>query len=285
MLENVKQFHHPRTLAEASALLAATGVKNVALAGGTHLAAVDNPSIEGLVDLKGLRLDYLKKRPGGYALGAMTPVQAVAKATNLKGPAGALLRCAAQAIGSTPLRNAITVGGNCVAVFPWSDLPPAMGALDAEFVIARGTQERVVPFATLYQVRPTAELAPGELVTEIRVPEFGPGVGTAFHKVGKVKNDFSLITVAVRLEISRKKITGARIMLNAVTRKVHRCLEAEKALIGQPAGTKTFAAAAALTPLGIDYTADFRASKEYRQEVLPVFVRRALEAAATMARA
>lgn len=284
MLTNVSQFFHPRTIEEACQLLAAKDRRNVALAGGTHLGVIEDPSIQGLVDLKGLKLAYIKRESNTLHLGAMNVIEDLKTSTLLTGASGALVKEVAARIGSTPLRHAITLGGNLVAAFTWSDLPPAMMVLDAQVVLRRGREERILSIETLYETRPTAVLKQDELLVEVRVPECAVGTGTAFTKVARTRNDFATITVAARLTLKGEEITEARVALNAISRRPLRCKDVESFLVGKKADVALFTEAGKKATAGLDFTQDFRASKEYREEVLPIYVRRTLEAALKMAR-
>jgi len=237
----------------------------------------EDSSITGLVDLKNAKLAYIRKEKKEFRIGAMTPVQDIFRSEILTGPSGRILRSAAGSIGSTLLRNAITIGGNITAVFPWSDLPPVLLALDASVVVHDGKREKVIPIDKWLAPTPKEALKPGELVTEIRVPEFGKETGTAFHKFAKTKNDYGIITVAVRLDTANGLISSARVAVNAISRRPARCLATEKILVGKKLDAALATKAAAASTQGLVMTADIRASKEYRAEVLPVFVRRCLE--------
>ncbi|HOY67850.1 MAG TPA: FAD binding domain-containing protein [Candidatus Ozemobacteraceae bacterium] len=284
MLKHLTQFYRPASVEEACALLAARDSRNVALAGGTTIAAVNDTTIEGLVDLSGLDLSYVRRTSDGYVIGATTPVQDIYKSPVLTGPAGQLLRSAAGKIGSTLLRHSITAGGNLVALFPWSDLPPALLVLDAQAVCRRGVPKRTVAVKNMIETGPRHYLQTGEILTEIQVPEFGLGTGVAFRKLSKTKNDYALITVAVRITLQGEEVKEARIALNAVCKKAQRRLDAEKQLENMVPTPDRIASAAAAAVRDLDMTTDFRASREYRQEVLPVLVRRCIDEALHQAR-
>ncbi|RCK78055.1 MAG: Xanthine dehydrogenase iron-sulfur subunit [Candidatus Ozemobacter sibiricus] len=277
MLKNLTHVHRPSTIEEACALLAAPDCKNIALAGGTYLAESSDTTIQGLVDLSGLDLNFIRETSEGYAIGAMTPVQDIFKSKLLKGATGHLLKAAAGRIGSTLLRHSITAGGNLVSVFPWSDLPPALLALDAEVQIRKGIPKRTVPVATLLEKTPREFLDKSELVTEIHVPAYGATTGTSFTKFAKTANDYSLITVAIRITVLQGLIRDVRIALSGCTKKPVRRPEAEALLKGQTPTPERLANAAARAAQNLDLTNDFRASKEYRSEILPVLIRRGIE--------
>jgi CO/xanthine dehydrogenase FAD-binding subunit len=280
MLKQLTQFYRPSSIEEASSLLAIKEKKNVALAGGTHLAELEDVSIDGLVDLSRLDLAYIRRTESGYAIGAMTPVQDISKSGVFAGPAGSLLQAAAGKIGSTLLRHSITIGGNIYAVFPWSDLPPVLLALDAEVLLRKGAPKRTVAIGSLYEVNPRTFIDPAELIVEIKIPEYGANTGTAFTKFSKTANDYALISVAVRLTLNAGQIVQARVAVNGTVKRPMRLSEVEQALTGQRPSAELMAQAASRINPNLDITTDFRASKEYRLEVLGVLVRRCLEEAA-----
>ena len=79
-------------------------------------------------------------------------------------------------------------------------------------------------------------------------------------------------------------ISEARIACNAVTPFPFRCQEAEKFLLGKKPTAENIEKAAEKAANSIKYREDFRASKEYRQEVFQVMVRRSLEASVEAAK-
>jgi len=276
MLKNLTQFYRPKSIKEACTILESLE-KNVVLAGGTHLAVLDDKTIEGLVDLKELPLSYIRRTPSGFAIGATTPIQDIFKSSVLIGPSGSLLKKSAGSIGSTLLRNSITIGGNIIGAFPWSDLPPALLALEATVTLVNGKHERTVPIVKLFEKTPREFLAKNEILTEVQVPQYGADTGVAFKKFAKTRNDFSLITVAVRISKNGNSVKEAKIALNAISRKPQLCPEAENELKEGILAKDKLEKASKLVLKGLSITQDFRASREYRMEVLPVLVRRCLE--------
>lgn len=280
MLKKLTQFYYPETIEEACKYLSNKGEKTAIIAGGTSEALRKDNSVETLVDISRVKeLNYIRKDSNFFRIGAGTPVQDIYKCPILKGPAGEMLKTAAGKIGSTLLRNSITAGGNLAAIFPWSDLPPVYLALDAEVVLRKGKPKRTVPVANLINEKPANFLADNEIIAEIIVPTYGKGTGTAFSKLAKTANDYSMVTVATRLTIKAGKVEHARIALNAVTISPLRFTDAEKILEGQKPTADLIASAAAKVVEQAEVRKDFRATKEYRTEVLEVLVRRSLEEA------
>ncbi|MDR1988615.1 MAG: FAD binding domain-containing protein, partial [Acidobacteriaceae bacterium] len=150
--------------------------------------------------------------------------------------------------------HAIIGQDRCVAVNP-SDTAPALIALAAEFVVKSARGERVIP-AEEYFVGPAINitrmtvLAPGELLTAIRIPSTWAGAQFYFEKV-RDRNvwDFPLVNVAAALQLSGTTIQAARVAVGAVAARPLRLTAVEAAITGQPrsAATATHAGEVAIT--------------------------------------
>ena len=103
----------------------------------------------------------------------------------------------------------------CVAVNP-SDTAPALIALDAQMVIqsarrrARGRRPRTTSSARTIDITRMTVLAPGELLTAIRIPATWAGAQFYFEKV-RDRNvwDFPLVNVASAMKYSRPERSSA----------------------------------------------------------------------------
>ncbi|MGM0600345.1 MAG: FAD binding domain-containing protein [Candidatus Rifleibacteriota bacterium] len=285
MLKNLTRFYYPETIEEACKQLGSKKEKAVVIAGGTSEVLRKDSGIEALVDISRIKeLNYIKKDKLTYRIGAATPVQDIYKSDVLTGPSGEILTTAAGKIGSTLLRNSITAGGNLAAVFPWSDLPVVYLVLDAEVVLRKGKPKRTVPVENLLKEKPSKFLGKNEIIAEIAVPVYGKGNGVSFTKFAKTANDYALITVAVRLFVKAGKIEQARIAVNGATIAPVRLYQAEELLQGEKALKGVIEKAAAKAAKVAEIRKDFRASVEYRREVLEVLVKRGLEDALKQAK-
>jgi xanthine dehydrogenase YagS FAD-binding subunit len=154
--------------------------------------------------------------------------------------------------------------GRCIAVHP-SDIAPALIALDAKVV----TNTRTIDAENFFDVKfpGNTVLAPGEIITEIRVPAVA-GTKSAFLKFAIRKSiDFPVVNCAVRVG------GGApRIALNAVAPKPYRAVKAEAALAGKPINEETAAAAG---EAAVADAKPFPASK-YKVQIAKTLVKRAL---------
>jgi xanthine dehydrogenase YagS FAD-binding subunit len=123
-----------------------------------------------------------------------------------------------------------SVEQGCYAVHP-SDTAPALIALDATIKTTR----RAIQAEDFFQVDvvKTTVLDADEIVTEIRIPS--PAGKSAFVKFALRKAiDFPIVNCAAMVTVSKKKVTSARICLNAVSVTPYRATKAEEAITGKP---------------------------------------------------
>ena len=140
--------------------------------------------------------------------------------------------------------HAILDADRCVAVNA-SDTAPALVALDAQMVIQSARGERVVS-AEDYFVGPAIDitrmtvLAPGELLTAIRIPSTWAGAQFYFEKV-RDRNvwDFPLLNVASAAKYSGQTIEQIRLVINAAAARPLRLRAVEAAVVGKPRNEQT----------------------------------------------
>jgi xanthine dehydrogenase YagS FAD-binding subunit len=140
--------------------------------------------------------------------------------------------------------HAILGADRCVAVNP-SDTAPALVALDAQMVIQSASGERVVN-AEDYFIGPDVDitrmtvLAPGELLTAIRIPSTWAGAQFYFEKV-RDRNvwDFPLLNVASAAAYAGDNIQRIRVVVNAAAARPLRLHAVEAAVVGKPRNEQT----------------------------------------------
>lgn len=140
-------------------------------------------------------------------------------------------------------------GPNCIAVHA-SDLAVALVALDAAVRITGTAGDRTVPLTEFYSVaadRPDREnsLAPGDLVTQVRIPLPATHSRSGYLKVrDRASYEFALTSAAVLLELDGDIIRSARVGLGGVGTVPWRARRAEQLLTGAPSTTAAFRSAA-----------------------------------------
>ena len=163
--------------------------------------------------------------------------------------------CYADTPTSVNREHAIFNADRCVAVNP-SDTAPALIALDAEFVIKRGSAERVVAAREFFigpgiDITKLTVLQPGDLLTAIRIPAAWAGKAHYFEKVrDRMVWDFALVNIATTLNMSGTTISDARMVVNGVAAVPYRLDAVEAAIKGRPRDKATADLAADLAVQG-----------------------------------
>ena len=281
------EYYRAGSVAEAGRLLAAhPGAK--LLAGGHSLipllklrlaAPVAVVDIGRIAELRGIASDG-----DGLTIGALTPHADIAASADVQAHAAALAEAAGQ-IGDPAVRNRGTIGGNIAHADPASDLPTVLTALGATFAVSGPGGDRTVSAGDFFQGVMMTVLGEHELLTSIRVPAAGGGQGTAYAKFPHPASRYAVVGAAAAVTVSGGTCAAASVAVGGVTPVPVRCGAVERALAGQALSAETIAAAAGAAgdDLGDDLLGDVFASAEYRRAVTPVYVRRALGAAAERA--
>ena len=240
------------------------------LAGGHSLLPLmklrlATPSL--LVDIGRLRdLSYVRDEGDHVAIGALTRHRDLEVSDVAREHVPLLARVAGQ-VGDPQVRHRGTIGGSLAHGDPASDLPAAVLALGGTLVVRGAGGTREVPAEDFFQGFLETAMAPGELLTEIRVPKTGGG--WSFQKFNRRAQDWAIVGVAAVVDGT------PRVALVNMGSTPLRARGVEAAL----AGGATPADAADRAGDGLDPPADLQASAEYRRHLARVLVRRALEEA------
>ncbi len=284
MLRNLREYHRPKTLAEALTLLRRPHIRTIPIGGGTQVLAEGSPDVEAVVDLGDLGLNFIQLEGTVLRIGATTPLQALVEAPAAAAYGNGILATAARETAPLPLRNQRTVGGAVVGASGEQPLATILMALGAELVVFTEPESpRALTLEAFYDYR-EALRRQGVIVAEVRLPLSVAPMGASFHKVARTPADAPIVGVAVRLF---RGVDGAgygvRIAVGGVAARPIRLTAVEQALEGRPPDPERFAAAAQEAREGIAPPGDFRGSAEYRREMVGVLLRRALREAAQRA--
>jgi len=230
-----------------------------------------------LIDISRIpELAGISERDGKIVIGAGTVHHDVATSSLLKQKCPVVAECA-ETIGDPQVRNRGTIGGSLAHADPSADMPAVMAALDAEIHLKGPKGWRVVNAAGFFQNLFTVDLAPDELIVSV---QFTPVKSAGYAKLHQRASHYAIVGVAAAVEVRDGTIASARVGLTGATSHATRLTNVEQALVGKPLSDATIEAAAQLAADGVgDVNADLHASAEYRRAMIPVFTRRALQAA------
>jgi xanthine dehydrogenase YagS FAD-binding subunit len=146
---------------------------------------------------------------------------------------------------------------HCIANYP-GDLAVALVALEASATVRDvDGAERTVAVDALHRGpsdRPDVEttLSPGELITDIHVPERGWDASVYLKVRDRGSYAFALASVAVAIRLEGDRIADVRIALGGLTSRPWRCREAEKGLRGRALDEHAAAACGAICLAGAE---------------------------------
>ena len=269
-----------KDVTDAVALLAEHGAGAKVLAGGTDLLAdlkfaPHHPDI--IVDIS--RLDELKGievADDGLHIGALVTHSEIMRSPVIRDMFPALVE-AAYTIGAVQTRNLGTLGGNLVTCVPSMDSGPTLIALEAEVVIAGPGGKRRIQLGELFAGPRKTSLKTGELLTDIIIPKANLNKPAAFEKFGLRKGQaLALVNAAAAFFVDNGNFKAPRIALGAVAPIVIRAPEAEAYLEGRKITKDAMAEAGRIAATEAEPISDFRASADYRRDLITVLVKRCL---------
>jgi carbon-monoxide dehydrogenase medium subunit len=265
-------YQRASSVDEALDLAARGGEDAKFLAGGHSLLPLMKLRLavpEVLVDIGRLgELRYIRDEGSHIAVGALTSHDDLARSELLASDLP-LLAYAAGQIGDPQVRHCGTIGGALAHADSAADLPAVILALDAMLVVRGPAGSREIGAGAFFRGLFETAMAPGELLTEIRIPK-PPAAGWSFQKFTKRAIDWAIVGVAVQ---------GGSVALVNMGQTPVRASAVERSLAAG-AGPRDAAGHAAdeSSP-----PADINADPAYREHLARVLVARALEEARTRA--
>jgi carbon-monoxide dehydrogenase medium subunit len=277
----------PKTLPEAIAALGQENAK--VLAGGQSLIPLmrfrlASPAV--LVDINRVEgLSYIKEENGWLKIGSMTRESAVDQSP-LVNEKYSLLADTVKVLSDPVVRNLGTVGGNVANADPGNDHPATMLAYGAEIVAVGPNGERVIPITSFFKGLYESDLAPNEILTEVRVPAPKPRSGGAYLKLERKVGDFATAAVAAQVELDDKgNFASVGIGLTNVGLTAIKATAAEDFLTGKAANDDNILRQAAkLAAEAAQPVADVRGSEEYKRSLVKTYTVRALRLAVQRAK-
>ncbi len=286
MIPRPFEYHAPRSLPEAIALLSEYGDEAKLLAGGHSLLPMMKLRFAEpahLIDLGKLsELKGIRESGGEIRIGAMTTENELIWSELLQTKCPLIVEGARQ-ISDPQVRYRGTLGGDLSHGDPGNDHPALMMALGASFVLTGGQGERVVPADGFFLGTYMTQLEPGEIMTEIRIPTPAPGTGYCYAKLKRKTGDFATAAAAVTLRISAGAVSEVRIALTNVADTALRASDAEHALQGRPLDDAALAEAVRLAMAACAPVADLRGDADYKTAMAGEMTRRALTTASMRA--
>ena len=279
----------PKTIDEAISLLSQHDGKAVVMSGGTDLLnkmkkrEVTPQYLIGLRNISGLdNIEHDAAR--GLRVGPLVTVHAIETSPVIRDKFPILAQ-AASSMASAQIRNLGTVVGNLCSAVPSADMAPGLIVLGASLKIAGTKGERTVSVEDFFTGPQETVLAPGELVVEVQVPNPPPNTGMVYIKhMLRSAMDLAIVGVAALVTMDGNVCREVKIGLGAVAPTPIRATNAEAILRGKPFDAELVKEAAEMACQACSTISDIRATTEYRDEMVRVLTRRALNQAREQAK-
>lgn len=282
MIPGTFDYHRPTTVESAVALLMQLGEDARPLAGGHSLIPLMKTRLaapEHLVDLSAVEgLRRLEVEGDDVVIGAMTTQHSVITSA-LLADLVPILRETALVIADPQIRYKGTIGGNCANGDPGNDMPALMQCLGASYQLTGTGGHRHVSARDFYLGAYETALAPGEILTEIRIPVPPKGHGYGYEKLKRKVGDYATAAAAVVITMASGTCISASIGLTNVSETPLWAAEAARILVGSTLDAATVDAAVAAAEAITNPASDMRGPAEYRTKMAGVMLRRALERA------
>jgi xanthine dehydrogenase FAD-binding subunit len=178
-----------------------------------------------------------------------------------------ILARALEVLGSPPIRNMGTIGGNICTASPAGDTLPPLYALDAEVELGQRDGVRRLAVKDFLVGPGQTRLDQGEVLTAVWVPKADGFNIQYYEKVGQ-RNALACSIASLASLVcfsSAGLVEKVRLAWGSVGPTIVTCPEAEKALVGKRLTLKTLQQAAALVRQTVSPISDLRADAAYRR--------------------
>ncbi len=173
-------------------------------------------------------------------------------------------------------------GKRCVAAHA-SDVAPVLISLGAEVEIANAAGRRTIAVADFFVADGVHNnvLAPGDLVTRISIPAIARGMKAGYQKLRpRAAIDFPMLSVAFAARVSNGVCDEARLVVSSIAAKPRVISGVATIVSGKPLDEAAAQALGAAAYQQCHPLINVAYDQDYRREMVPVYVRRAVREAA-----
>jgi carbon-monoxide dehydrogenase medium subunit len=218
-------FARPRSLAQASELLAGLASGKVIIAGGQEIMpSVNNGVLQpdvyvdigSLKELNGIGID---EESGQLAIGALTVHRELQTNELVQQHAPLLAESARKAGGGRQVHNRGTIGGNIVAMHPLYDIAPSLLSLNAEVEMLKNGELSRAPL-TQVLADTSHGLGSDAILVRVLITPMAQGSGFAYEKLKMSGGAYGSANAAAIVELSGDNITALQLTIGAVAEQL-----------------------------------------------------------------
>lgn len=256
----IADYAVPKTLEGAYKVLISK--KSNTVLGGCAFLRLGSKKIGTAIDLSKLNLNFINEGYDWIEIGAMTTFRDIETNSFLIEYFDGILPQSVSNIVGVQFRNIATVGGTVYSKYGFSDLITALLALDTEVVLYKRGQISLKNFLE--------EDFERDILIKIMIPK---GKRRAsFKTMRNSQSDYAILNAAVsNFQDDLKIAVGARPQRAQIAEKASRYLSSNKRT------DEDIEYAAELAAKELSFGTNIRASKEYREHICKVLVKRAVQ--------
>ena len=270
-------IHQPKTLSEASEMLAEFGDNGRLYAGGTELLLAmkhDLLRYQHLVDVKTIpELNKIELKDGALMIGSVATHRSIERSSIVRENLPVFADMATH-VANVRVRASGTLGGNLCFAEPHSDPATLLVALGAKAHIQRKSSSRTIAVERLITGSYETSLAPDEILTSVEIPILSKTQRAAYLKF-QLKERPTL-GLALVLDVEGDEIKKATAVVGSVSALPTQSEKTNQLLAGfRGDAEKRLADAGQVLAEAADPVDDLEGSADYKRHLIGVFLRRA----------
>jgi aerobic carbon-monoxide dehydrogenase medium subunit len=270
-------MYQPKSVAEASEMLAEFGEKGRLYAGGTELLLAmkhDLLRYEHLIDVKTIPgLNSIEEKDGSVLIGGTVTHRAIERSPLVQQHLPVLAQMEKN-VANVRVRASGTLGGNLCFAEPHSDPATLLLALGAKAHLQAKSKKRTVPIDKLITGSYETSLASDELLEAIEIPIPAKSQRSAYLKY-QLKERPTL-GLALVLDMDGENIRQATAVVGSVSAVPTASDETNRLLQGAKAQVEgQLAEAAEALAQAADPVDDLEGGADYKRHLIGVFLKRA----------
>jgi len=242
------------------------------LAGGQSLIATLNMRLSApklLIDINGLdELKRISVAGEWLEIGALVRHAEAERSAEIARHAP-LVALALPHIAHPAIRNRGTIGGSIAYADPAAELPACLLALGGELVVAGKSGQRIIKADDFFKGLFETALAPGDVLTAIRLPVARADGRCGFAELARRHGDYALVGLAAAARADGTALRDVRLAFFGVSATAIRARNAEAALA-------TGADPVAALARDLDPEGDVQASAAAKRHLAGVLLRRVM---------
>lgn len=254
-------YVRPKSLDEACEIVKTKKPARI-IGGGLYLRMGDR-RIGLAVDLSDLELDYIKETDDSFEIGAMTSLRTLEVDSAINAHYGNVFKQSLKDIVGVQLRNIATVGGTVYAKYGFSDVIPALLAVNAKVSFHEAGEISLEDYLKEDGFRK-------DVLEKIIIPKASE-VQASNQTLRISRGDYAmLVTVVTKIDGKYKVVVGARPRRAAIAEKATDYLNSNE--VSEEVAIK----AGELASEELVFGTNTRGTAEYREDVCKVLIKRAV---------